>query len=215
MDGIIKSVNIGLPKTMKWQGKDITTSIFKTPVSGPVRIIGHNMEGDRQADTKVHGGRYKAVYGYPIEHYTFWEKKLGCAPLIDGSFGENLTTEGLDEHRVFVGNVYEIGSALLQVSQARTPCYKLNVKFGIDHMQDLFIKAQKPGFYFSVIREGSMEKGSTIRLVEEDTNQVNVVDAFRLYVGLSTDRHLLEKTIKVAGLSEKWREKFLMKLNKL
>src|SRR6058998_41313 len=125
----VVSINVGLPREVEWRGKTVRTSIFKEPVTGPVRVERLNLAGDRQSDLTVHGGADKAVYVYPAEHYAFWREKLPGIELSWGSFGENLTVEGLDEATVQIGDRLQIGSAAFVVTQPRMPCYKLAVRF--------------------------------------------------------------------------------------
>jgi MOSC domain-containing protein YiiM len=137
------SVNVGLPRDVISKGRIVTTGIFKDPVEGPVRLRTLNLDGDRQADLKVHGGVHKAVYAYPAEHYDYWRRELPGVELPWGMFGENLTTEGLLEREINIGDQFRIGSAELVASQPRLPCYKLAVKFGRDDII-AFLKAGEP-----------------------------------------------------------------------
>jgi MOSC domain-containing protein YiiM len=142
----------------------VLTSIFKSPVAGRVAIRQHNIDGDRQSDLTVHGGPYKAVYCYPGEHYDYWRRQLPDAELDSGAFGENLTTEGLSEESVWIGDQYRVGSALLQVTQPRMPCYKLGIRFGRPDMVKRFWVSARPGIYFSVVAEGEVAPGDAIEL---------------------------------------------------
>jgi len=130
----------------------VQTGIFKDPVNGPVTIRKLNLAGDQQADLTVHGGAEKAVYAYPAEHYEYWRKTLPEAPFSWGKFGENLTTEGLGEDSLCIGDRLRVGSAILMVTQPRMPCYKLALRFDRDDMIKLFLTSQRSGFYFSVRR---------------------------------------------------------------
>src|SRR6516162_8869651 len=121
----VVSLNVGLPRTVQWKGKAVSTGIFKTPVSGRIRLRSLNFDGDRQADLAVHGGPDKAVYAYPAEHYPYWRGELPDAEVPWGAFGENLTTTGLTEEEVRIGDLFRVGSAELVATQPRTPCYKL------------------------------------------------------------------------------------------
>src|SRR5215813_1019994 len=123
------SICVGRPQELQWRGRSVRTSIFKTPVSGRVRVARENLAGDEQSDLSVHGGKDKAVYGYPAEHYAFWQRELPDFELPWGSFGENFTTEGLLEDEVCVGDRFRVGTAELVVTQPRMPCYKLGVRF--------------------------------------------------------------------------------------
>src|SRR6059036_760909 len=160
-------VNVSLPKTVEWRGRKVTTAIFKEPVEGRVRIRRTGLVGDRQADPSVHGGPTKAVYGYPSEHYPFWRRELGRADLPWGSFGENLTTEGLDERTLRVGDRLRVGSALLQVTQPRLPCYKLGIRFGRADMVRRFLASGRSGFYLAVLEEGAVAAGDLIEWISE------------------------------------------------
>src|SRR3989475_6594029 len=161
----VVSVNVSLPKTVEWRGRKVTTAIFKEPVEGRVRIRGTGLVGDRQADPSVHGGPTKAVYAYPSEHYPFWRRELGRADLPWGSFGENLTTEGLDEQTLRVGDRMRVGSALLTVTQPRMPCYKLEIRFGRSDMVRRVPARGRSGFYLAVHEEGEGAAGDPVGTV--------------------------------------------------
>jgi len=142
------SVNVGLPREVKWNGRIIRTSIFKTPVAGPVQVRNINLDGDQQSDLTVHGGVDKAVYVYPSEHYTFWREELPDADLGWGAFGENFTTQGtLDDKAVHIGDRFRIGSTEFVVTQPRMPCFKLGIRFGRLDMVKRFMHSGRNGFY--------------------------------------------------------------------
>src|SRR6185295_12623664 len=143
----LESVQVGLPREVAWHGKAVLTGIFKQPVAGPVLVRALNLEGDVQADLAVHGGADKAVYAYPAEHYELWRRELPDLDLPWGAFGENLTTSGLDEDSVCLGDRFRIGGAELVVTQPRLPCYKLEVRFGRDGMVRRFLESRRTGFY--------------------------------------------------------------------
>src|SRR5438270_7187830 len=153
------SVNVGLPREVDWQGRRVRTGIFKAPVAGHVALRRHNLTGDAQADLTVHGGRDKAVYAYPVEHYDFWREQLPSRELPFGVFGENLTTEGLREDEVRIGDEFAIGTARLVVTQPRMPCYKLGLRFGDPQMPKRFVAHRRPGIYFAVVEEGEIGSG--------------------------------------------------------
>jgi MOSC domain-containing protein YiiM len=146
----IASVNVGLPREVEWRGRSVTTGIFKSPAEGRIPVRTLNLDGDRQADLSVHGGPEKAVYGYPSEHYEFWRDELPGVHLPPGSFGENLTTEGLLETGLRIGDRLRIGSAVLRVTQPRMPCSKLGVRFQREDMVKRFLASGRSGFYFAV-----------------------------------------------------------------
>ncbi len=170
----VVSVNVSLPKTVEWRGRKVTTAIFKEPVKGRVRIRGTGLVGDRQADPSVHGGPMKAVYAYPSEHYPFWRRELERADLPWGSFGENLTTEGLDEGRLRIGDRLRVGSTLLKVTQPRMPCYKLGIRFGRDDMVRRFLASGRSGFYLAILEEGDVAAGDGIELLGTDEGRPTV-----------------------------------------
>ncbi len=165
-----------------------------------------NLAGDRQADLSVHGGPDKAVYAYPAEHYPYWRQELPQAELPWGVFGENLTTEGLWEDTLHIGDRVRIGSALLVVTQPRVPCYKLTIRFDRDDMIKRFIASHFSGYYFAVAEEGQVAAGSPIEVVDRDPNSVKVSDISRLYYGETNDHELLERVLNVEALPEGWRE---------
>lgn len=152
----IISVNVGLPHKVPYRGRSISTGIYKEPVEGRIKVHRLNLAGDRQADLSVHGGIEKTVYAYPSEHYEFWKGELPEMDLPWGMFGENLTTEGLLEDKVNIGDKLKIGTALFMVTQPRMPCYKLGIKFGRNDIIKRFLRSSRTGFYFSVLDEGGV-----------------------------------------------------------
>jgi len=201
----VVSVNLGLPREVIWKGMTVQTGIFKDPVDRPVTICKLNLAGDRQADLTVHGGAEKAVYAYPAEHYQYWRKKLPEAQFSWGKFGENLTTEGLTEDALCVGDRLRAGSAVLMVTQPRMPCYKLALRFERDDMMKRFLMSRRSGFYFSVIEEGEVRAGSEIEILSRDPHRVAVLDIVRLYLGQANDPELLQRAMDVSALPQNWK----------
>jgi len=160
------SVNVGLPRDVDWHGKRVRTSIWKEPVSGPVRVGPFNLDGDEQSDLSVHGGARKSVYAYPSEHYPSWRAELPGTELPWGMFGENLTIEGLLETGVHIGDRLRIGSAEFVVTQPRMPCFKLGIRFGRPEIVEEFLQSGRSGFYLSVVRQGHVEAGDAVELLE-------------------------------------------------
>lgn len=199
------SVNVGLPREVAWNGGRVTTGIFKSPVSGSVPVRRLNLDGDRQADLTVHGGPYKAVYAYPIEHYPKWRDELPELELPMGAFGENLTVEGLDENTLHIGDRLRIGTSVLVVTQPRMPCYKLGIRFQRDDMIKRFLASGRSGFYFSVEEEGEVSAGTGIEILSRDPNQVRVVDIQLLYLHQNKDATLLDRAVQVTALPDSWR----------
>jgi len=201
----VVSVNVGLPREVIWKGTRIQTGIFKDPVDRPVTISNLNLSGDRQADLTVHGGAEKAVYAYPAEHYEYWRNRLPDVPFSWGKFGENLTTEGLMEDALRVGDRLRVGSAVLMVTQPRMPCYKLALRFDRDDMIKRFLTSQRSGFYFSVIEEGQVQAGSKVEILSRDPHRVAVGDIVRLYLGQARDPELLQRAMNVSALPQDWK----------
>jgi len=204
----ILSVNVGLPREVVWKERVITTGIFKAPVAGRVSVGRLNIEGDRQADLTVHGGVDKAIYVYPAEHYEFWRGELPEAELRWAAFGENLTTEGLFEDQVNIGDQFQIGTIEVVVTQPRMPCYKLAAKFGRDDMIKRFLASRRPGFYLRVTEEGEIGAGDEVRLLRRDPHNITVTDIVRLYVDKPKDFELMKRAVQVEALSEVWRTHF-------
>jgi MOSC domain-containing protein YiiM len=194
------SVNVGLPRQVDWKGMKVQTGIFKAPVEGPVRVAPLNLAGDQQADLTVHGGLNKAVYGYPDEHYEYWSAQLPDRKLSWGNFGENLTSEGLLEDTLYIGDRLRVGSALLMVTQPRMPSYKLALRFGRDDMIQSFLASGRSGFYFSVVEPGEVRAGSEIEIVNRDGNGVTVADITKLYLGQTGDSELLQRALSLSAL---------------
>ena len=174
----VTSVNVGLPRHVEWRGEIVTTAIFKTAIAGPVQVRRLNLDGDAQADLSVHGGARKAVYAYPHEHYDFWRTELAGVDLDPGAFGENLTTAGVLEHDVAPGDRIEIGTAAFDVTMPRMPCYKLGVRFQRLDMVKRFWRSRRCGFYLSVVREGTIAAGDSIRLTRTTATRTAIVELF-------------------------------------
>ncbi|HET6977922.1 MAG TPA: MOSC domain-containing protein [Pyrinomonadaceae bacterium] len=177
----IISVNVGLPRLVLWHGEPVSTGIFKEPIEGRVMMRKLNLDGDRQSDLSVHGGPEKAVYVYPSEHYDFWKRELPEMDLPWGIFGENLTTTGLLETEINIGDKFRIGAAEVMVTQPRLPCYKLGIRFGRPDIIKRFMVSERSGFYLSVLKEGEIGAGDDFELIEKNESGVRVVDVTRLY----------------------------------
>jgi MOSC domain-containing protein YiiM len=204
----IVSVNVGLPREVAWRGEIVTTSIFKSPVAGRVMVRRLNLDGDRQSDLTVHGGADKAVYAYPSEHYAWWREQLPGAELPWGSFGENLTTEGLLESEVRIGDRWTIGEAGFRITQPRMPCFKLGIRFDRPDMVKRFLRSGRSGFYLGVERVGEVAAGDAIAVTAVDPGAVTVADVVGLYTVDRGDPVLLRRASELASLPENWREYF-------
>jgi MOSC domain-containing protein YiiM len=205
------SVNVGLPRSATWRGEEVSTGIFKAPVAGPVMVRTLNLDGDRQADLTVHGGAEKAVYGYPAEHYAFWREQLG-EELPWGAFGENLTTTGLDEATLRIGDRLRVGEAELVVTQPRLPCFKLNLRFKRPEMVRRFLASQRTGFYFAVAKEGIVTAGDAIVILARDPGGVSVADITRIYAFDKNDHATMRRIVAAPALAEGWRSYFAERL---
>jgi MOSC domain-containing protein YiiM len=213
----VVSLNTGLPRDVTWHGRTVTTGIFKQPVAGRIALATLNLDGDRQADLSVHGGAYKAVYCYPIEHYDYWQRELPDADLPYAAFGENFTTRGFDEDSVHLGDRFSIGSAEVVVSQPRLPCYKLGIRFKSDDMVRRFLASGRTGFYLSVSREGEVGAGDDMTLIARDPEAVPLSEITRLYVAKRytvDDRASIQKVLRVAAVPESWKGYFRDRVRK-
>lgn len=211
----IISVNVSPPKEIDFEGQKVVTGIFKEPVEERVTLKTLNLDGDRQADLKVHGGPDKAVYAYPIEHYEFWRKVFPGIEMPNGMFGENFTVEGLKESEVSVGDAFQIGSSKVMATQPRMPCYKLGVKFGRMDVLKKFLASGRSGIYFKVLEEGEVGAGDPIVLIKKDTNRVSISDVVRLYVSGTEDIDAMRRAIKVEALPEGWKHHFLEQIKRV
>ena len=209
------SLNTGLPREVTWHGQLVTTGIYKQPVEGRVALRKLNLDGDRQADLTVHGGEYKAVYCYPVEHYDYWKRKLPGRDLPMAIFGENFTTDGLQEDSIHLGDQLAVGSAEMVVTQPRLPCYKLGIRFQSDDMVKRFLASRRTGFYLAVTREGQVGAGDEIEVLARDPNAVSVSEITRLYLAKrygSADLTSLRRALQVAALPESWKAYFRERL---
>jgi len=209
------SLNVGKPELVIVNDQPVSTGIFKQPIDGRVMLRTLNLDGDRQADLSVHGGRDKAVYVYPSEHYLFWKHELPEMELPWGMFGENLTTTGLFETETHIGDRFRVGSAEVKVTQPRMPCYKLAIRFERNDIIKRFLVSERTGFYLSVLKEGEVGAGDEFELLERNTSDVRVVDVVRLYSSDKRDLDLLRRAIASESLPNSWREHFRERLRKL
>ncbi len=177
----IQSVNVGMPKPIEWRGETVMTGIFKRPVDKALQVTRLQIEGDGQADLVNHGGTNKAVYVYASEHYSYWTHFLQ-KEIETGGFGENITTQGLLDHEVFIGDTYRFGSAVLKAVQPRMPCSKLGIRFNDVLMTRYFHNARRNGIYFKVIEEGAIKKGDSIELLKRSDCNISIQDVVDNFV---------------------------------
>ena len=194
------SVNAGALRPVTWRGRTVHTGIWKEPVAGRVTARGTQLEGDRQGDLRVHGGHDKAVYAYAREDYAWWEAELG-RDLKPGTFGENLTTEGISLSEARVGERWRVGAALLEVSEPRLPCFKLGLRMGDRQFPKRFAAALRPGAYLRIAGEGDLGAGDEIEVVERPTHDVTMQLVARTALH---DHGLGERLLAAPQLSDKW-----------
>jgi MOSC domain-containing protein YiiM len=199
------AVNVARRHTVSYRGHEIPTGIFKQPVAQPVMVRASGLDGDLVADPSVHGGPFKAVYTYPVEHYSKWARELERDDLFPGEFGENLTVEGMTEEQVHIGDIFRIGDAALQVIQPRVPCYKLAAKMGSMKFPKLFLGSGRVGYYFRVLAEGVIRAGDPIERTVIDGVRVTVQDIVRCAFGEQDDPAHTEVALGIPALSPEWR----------
>jgi len=204
---IIESLNIGLPKEENFQDKTIRTGISKRPVSGPIELKKLGFAGDGVADTKHHGGPDKAVCVYGINHYPHWEEIVGPS-LSPPAFGENLSVSHLNEEEICIGDIFQVGTAVVQVSQPRRPCATLAARFGRTDMAKLVVDSGHTGFYFKVLEGGTVEPGSAMAIKERDPRKVSISFANRIFHHDRKNQEGIERVLAVPALSASWRQSF-------
>jgi MOSC domain-containing protein YiiM len=206
------ALSVGKPQDVPWHGRQIQTSIFKTAVSHRVHVGRLNLDGDEQSDLSVHGGPDKAVYAYPAEHYAWWRGQLPGKELAWGIFGENLTTEGLLEAEVCIGDRFRVGTAQIVVTQPRIPCFKLGIRFGRADMVKRFLQSGRSGFYFGVEAEGEAGPGDGIEQLSRHERRLTVADVVSLYSTHAPNQPLLERASDHPALPASWRDYFRKRL---
>jgi MOSC domain-containing protein YiiM len=199
--GKVVSVNVGTAREFDYGGRPARSAIWKSPVAGRVAVRGENLQGDEQADRKAHGGPDKAVYAYAVEDLRWWNQQIG-GTLAYGTFGENLTTEGIPVNDALVGERWEIGTAVLEVSEPRIPCWRLGVRMNDKLFPRRFSQAMRPGPYLRIVVEGAVGAGDEIRVVERPNHDLTIRDVFRIY---TRDRAEVERLLAVPQMSESWR----------
>jgi MOSC domain-containing protein YiiM len=204
---IVESLNVGLPRKEIFHGKEVRTGICKNPVSEPQYLEKLGFKGNGVADLKHHGGPDKAVCVYSLEHYPYWEKVLGIK-LFPAAFGENLSVSNLHEDYICIGDVFQLGTAVVQVSQPRQPCRTLAARYGRNDMIKLVVESGRTGFYFRVMEEGTVEKGDTLILRERDAHNITISFASRIYHHDRINYEGIEKVLAVPALSASWQQSF-------
>jgi MOSC domain-containing protein YiiM len=202
----VLSVNVGLPRTVTWAGRSVTSAIWKAPVQHRIVVEGVNLHGDDQADRRVHGGRDKAVYAYAAEDYAWWAIELGVE-IGPGTFGENLTTEGIDLGACVIGQHWHVGSTVLAVAQPREPCFKLGMRMGDAEFVERFAASGRSGAYLRIVEPGDVGAGDTIQAGPPPTHGLTVGDL--VDVRPDTPTAFLERIASNPDVPEGWRERRL------
>lgn len=201
----VQSVHVGRPQSFTWLRHELVTSIFKEPVSGPVTVHADHLDGDVQADPKSHGGADKAVYAYAREDEDWWETELG-RPVPDGMFGENLTTVGLDLTNAFIGQTWRVGTAVLQVTEPRTPCWKLGLRFDDPGFPRRAATSRRPGVLLRVLTPGALQSGDEVELGPTPAHGVTAAAINRIYYGEDPSLRPIFDTPELAAHWRTWAE---------
>ena len=202
------SVNVGLPRDIEWKGRIVHTGIWKDPVAGRCRVGRLNLDGDGQGDLAGHGGEQRAVFVYQIESYRHWQEQLKRTDFVHGQFGENFTIEGLPDDEVCIGDRYQIGSALFEVTQPRVTCYRVGIRMNEPRMPALLTSSGRPGFYFRVLREGEVGAGDAIVKMSEAKERMTVAEINALLYSPDHAHERLERALRIEALSPGWRSSF-------
>jgi MOSC domain-containing protein YiiM len=211
----IQSLNVAMPELVEYKGERVLTGIYKRATDAPLMARKLNIDGDGQADLRVHGGVDKAVYAFPSEHYAYYQAELDQPPWAPGQFGENLTTEGLLESSLRIGDRLRAGEALFEVSQPRSPCYKFAIKMGSAEALAVFINSARTGFYLRVLQEGLIRAGDAIELEGSDASAPTVEEIHRLYYLDRQNPEALTRALNCERLARALHSEFELRAEKL
>jgi ferredoxin-NADP reductase/MOSC domain-containing protein YiiM/ferredoxin len=206
--GTLVSVNVGMPKDVSWQGKTVFTGVFKDPVAGPRRVRKLNVDGDGQGDLGGHGGEQRAVFVYQLDSYRYWERELGRSDFVHGQFGENFTVEGLSDDDVCIGDRYQVGTAVFEVTQPRVTCYRVGLRMNDPRIPALLVSHRRPGFYFRVLEEGEVQAGDEIVKLASGQEEMTVAEVDALLYLPGHPRQQLLRALRIAALSPGWQASF-------
>jgi MOSC domain-containing protein YiiM/ferredoxin-NADP reductase len=202
--GEIVSVNVGLPQDVAWRGRTVRTAVWKTPVTRRIFAGRLNLDGDRQADLRAHGGEQRALLVYQMDSYRYWASHLGRSDLVAGNFGENLTVEGLADNEVCIGDRFRVGSAVVEVSQPRDTCYRVGIRLNHPEMAALLVAHHRPGFYFRVIQEGEIGAGDCIEKLSDGPERMTVAEIDALLYSAEHPPDGLRRALRIPALSKDW-----------
>lgn len=203
------STNIGSSTTFEWNGKKEQTGIFKYPTEEALFLRKNDVKNDTIINRINHGGTHKACYLFSSDHYPYWKEKYPKLSWDWGMFGENLTIEGLDESNIRVGNIYKLGTALVQISQPREPCYKLGIRFGTQEILKEFITHEHPGTYVKILKEGLVKTGDELILNEESKNTLTSQQFYQLMFVKDKPQDLLKLFMENEAVPAYKKERFL------
>ena len=206
--GALVSVNVGMPKNVPWQGKNVYTGVFKDPVSGHRRVGKLNIEGDGQGDRAGHGGEQRAVFVYQIDSYHYWERELGRDDFVYGQFGENFTVDGLGDDEVCIGDRYQIGTVTFEVTQPRVTCYRVGIRMNDPRIPALLVSHHRPGFYFRVLETGEVQAGDEIIKLASGPERMPIAEADALLYLPGHPRQQLLRALRIPALSPGWQASF-------
>ncbi len=201
------STNLAKPVSFEWNGETHTTGIYKYPVSHPLTLEAENVKDDIVADRRVHGGIFKACYLFSADYYPYWQKRYPNLDWDWGMFGENLTIEGLEESDLYIGSIYQLGTALVQVTQPREPCYKLGVRFGNQDILGQFISHAQPGTYLKILEKGEVKNGDELKLVEKSKSSLTTKQFYELLFARDKNPEFIRLAIENEALPLRKREK--------
>lgn len=208
----VLSVNIGKRKKIQWKNKTVETGIYKKAVDIAIFLGAEDVENDHVVDRKHHGGKDMAVYAYAKNNYAYFQKLYPDLELKNGVFGENLTVSNLFETEVYIGDIFQIGEAIIQVAQPRFPCFKLGIVFGTQKIVKQYLHTTYCGFYFRVLQQGNVQKGDKIFLLEKAKNSMTVADVYSLYSTNKENKKMIQDALNLDFLAEKCKIHFKRKL---
>ena len=205
----LASVNVGMPREVRWQGRTVFTGIWKEAVQGSRLVRRLNIDGDGQGDRAGHGGEQRAVYVYQLDSYRYWREQLHRDDFVFGQFGENFTVDGLGDDEVCIGDRYRIGSALFEVTQPRVTCYRVGIRMNEPRMAALLTGHGRPGFYLRVLEEGAVQPGDDVVKVATGVGRMSVASINALlYLDRRPDPQLLQRALRIPALSPGWQVSF-------
>jgi ferredoxin-NADP reductase/MOSC domain-containing protein YiiM/ferredoxin len=211
--GTLVSVNVGMPRDVLWQGRAVFTGVFKDPVVGPQGVSKLNIDGDGQGDLAGHGGEQRAVFVYQLDSYRYWERELGRSDFVYGQFGENFTIEGPGDDEVCIGDRYQVGTAVFEVTQPRVTCYRVGIRMNDPRIPALLVSHRRPGFYFRVLQEGDVQAGDEILKLASGPEQMTVGEVDGLLYLPGHARQQLLRALRIPALSPGWQASFQALLN--